>query len=211
MAANPNARKLKEVLTGLADSLLDRIAAAEPIADIAKDVGIYPAQIQRFFLSIPDLRERYRAALESAQALEAEVNIKATAKVKKAKGYKTQMEIAAMFEQEILDRLENGELVREVAAGYQIDHAVISRYFRSTEPLKAKYTQALEDGGHSLAERSVQAANGIALDLTEAKMAELRSNRLAWLASKRNSMYDQRQQIKLDGNMVHSVSIDIQA
>ena len=211
MAANPNARKLKEVLTGLADTLLDRIAAAEPIADIAKDVGIYPAQIQRFFLSIPDLRERYRAALESAQALEVEVNIKATAKVKKAKGYKTQMEIAAMFEQEILDRLENGELVREVAAGYQIDHAVISRYFRSTEPLKAKYTQALEDGGHSLAERSVQAANGIALDLTEAKMAELRSNRLAWLASKRNSMYDQRQQIKLDGNMVHSVSIDIQA
>lgn len=205
MAGNPNARKLRELLTEKADWLLKKIATGQPMAELAKELGVYPAQIDKFMVVMDEYRERYRAALQSAK----DMNEKTQAKVKKTKGMKTQAEICELFEAEILDALADGKLIREVAAGLQISYPVISRYFNANEGRKTRYDAALTEGSHSMAEQSVAVTDGIAFNLVEAKMVELRASRLAWLASKRNPQYDQR--IAIKGEMAHAISIDIKA
>lgn len=211
MAGSPKGRALRELLKEHADKLLQRIAAGDDIHELCKQLGIFPAQLHKFFANVPEYRERYRTALETAKELQAEVRQKSGRKVAKVKGFKTQREIVAMFQEEILDRLREGQLVREIAAGYEVDYSEISKHFHSSEELTAIYNSALEEGGHALAEQSVQVTQGVALDLVDAKVMETRSNRLAWLAAKRNKQYDQRQQVDLKGQMTHSVSIDIKA
>lgn len=211
MAGKPNGRELRKLLTEQADSLLERIAAAEDIQELCKQLGIYPAQLHKFFSVVPEFRERYRTALETANQLRVEVRQRAGRKVAKVKGFKTQREIVAMFEEEILDRLRAGALVREVASGYEVDYSEISKHFNSSEELKLAYVAALEEGGHALAEQSVEVTQAVALDLVDAKVMETRARQLSWLAAKRNKQYDQRQQVDLQGKLTHSVSIDIQA
>lgn len=207
MAANPNKRKMIEVLKEKAQDIFKRIKAGDDEAAIASDLGVYPAQLKKFFTLSEEFREPYRKALEEAQEMRnAEARNK---KVKKVKGVATAAEKLAMFEAEILDRLREGALIREVARGYEIDAADVSRYFRGNPDRSAAYDEALKEGGHALAEQSVEVTNGIALDLVDAKVMETRSNRLAWLAAKRNDQYDNRQQIKHSGTLVASVSIDI--
>ncbi|MES2941875.1 MAG: hypothetical protein V4772_03280 [Pseudomonadota bacterium] len=207
MNENTDPKKLKDVLTEKADGILQRIRSAETLHDIARDVGVYPAQIDKFLRTLEAYREPYREALQTAAAL----NAKTLAKVKKARGHRTHLEIVGIFEQEILDRLVEGELVREVAEGYQVGYAAVGRYFRSSEELTARYQAAMMEGGHALAEKSVQAAQSVVFDATEARMADLKSRRLAWLAAKRNPQYDQRQQLEVKGHLTHSVTLDIQA
>lgn len=211
MAGGSAKKKLRELLVSKADEVLEQIAAGNDIQEMCKQLGIFPAQLHKFFSAIPEYRERYRAALESAKALEAEVRIKSGRKVARVKGFKSQREIVAIFADEILDRIREGALIREIAAGYEVDYSEISKHFRSTEELSAAYSAALEEGGHALAEAAVAVTQGVALDLVDAKVMDTRSNRLAWLAAKRNKQYDQRQQLDVKGHMTTSVSIDIAA
>ncbi len=211
MAGGPKGKALRDLLTQQADSILERIAAGEDVHEMCKQLGIFPAQLAKFYTVVPEFRDRYRTALETAKSLHAEVRNKASRKVARVKGFKTQREIVAMFQEEILDRIREGALIREIAAGYEVDYSEISKHFHSTEELTAAYTKALEEGGHALAEKAVAVTEGVALDLVDAKVMETRSNRYAWLAAKRNKQYDQRQQVDLKGQMTHSVSIDIQA
>lgn len=207
MAANPSKRIIIEVLTEMAQEVFDRLATGEEDAVIATELGVYPAQLKKFYSLSAEHREPYRAALESAQQMQAQARAKK--KVSGLRAVRTQREMVEMFAAEILDLLRDGSLVREVARGYEVDSAVIVRYFRGDDARKVEYEEALEEGGHALAEKSVEVTMGVALDMTDAKVMDTRSNRLAWLAAKRNVAYDNRQQIKHSGTLVSSVSIDI--
>lgn len=211
MAGNPKGKALRDLLTQQADSLLEQIATGADVPELCKQLGIFPSQLHKFFSTMPQYRERYREALQTAKEMLAETRKKAGRKVAKVKGFKSQREIVAMFQEEILDRIREGALIREIATGYEVDYSEISKHFRSTEELSAIYTAALEEGGHALAEKAVAVTDGVALDLVDAKVMETRSSRYAWLAAKRNKQYDQRQQVDLKGSLTTSVSIDIQA
>jgi hypothetical protein len=204
MAANPHKRKMMQVLTEKAKELFALLASGKTEAEVAESVGVFPAQMRKFYASHEDFRDPYRSALQAAQDLR-DAQAK---KVAKVKGAPTQTQKIAMFEQEILNHLREGCLIRGVAKMYEVDYAAIVKYFRADER-RAEYEAALKEGGHALAEKSVEVTFYRVLDLTDAKVMDTRSNRLAWLAAKRNEQYDNRQSIKHSGTLVSSVSIDI--
>jgi predicted transcriptional regulator len=211
MASNPHQNQLTELLTTKADELMEKIAAGHDIQDMAAELGVYPAQLKKFFASSPAHRDKFREALETAKELREAVVRTSKKKAASVGKPKTQAEIVAMFADEILARIAEGELTRKIARGLEVDQSTVSRYFNSSDELKQKYREAIEEGGHALAEMSVEVTEGVALDAVDASVMQTRSNRLAWLAAKRNEIYDQRQQIKHSGTLVSSVSIDIGA
>ena len=207
MPSAPHAQNIREVLTDSAESVFKRLAAGDDEAVIATDLGVYPAQMRKFYAAAPEYRELYRDALDASQQLQALARQKK--KATQPKGGQTQLEKIAQFAEDILDMLREGALIREIARGYEVQYSTIGKYFNVDETRKAAYAEALTEGGHALAEKSVEVTMAVALDGTDAKVMDTRSARLAWLAAKRNAVYDNQQKIQHSGTMVSSVSIDI--
>lgn len=208
MASKPTRKLIVEVLTDRAEEILCRIAAGDELDDLGREYGIWPFHIRKFYAGSPEFRELYREALDSYEKMRAEA--RGGRGGDQTRLPETHEDIVARNEDAILGMLTDGYLVLEVAQYLEVQRAAITRYFRATEERKARYEAALnEEGADAMAERAVMAGNKPALDLVDAKMAELRSTRLAWLAGQRNAKYSPRQNIDLKGSMTHNVSIDI--
>lgn len=205
MAAKPKQKLIAQVLTERAEEILLRISAGDDLEDLGREYGIWPLHIRKFYSGMPEFREDYREAMEYGELLRTEA---------RGSGRKvhdeSQAEIVARNQEAILDMLNDGFMVLEVAQFLEVHRTGITRHFRANDELKARYEAALNDeGADAMAERAVLAATKPAFDLTDAKMSELKSTRLAWLAGQRNPKYSPRQNIDLKGQVAHSIVIDI--
>lgn len=208
MASKPNRKLIVEVLTERAEEILCRIAAGDELEDLGREYGIWPFHVRKFYAGSLEFRELYREALESYELMRADA--RGSRGGDQMHLEETQEEVVARNEQAILDMLTEGLLVLEIAQRLEVQRAAITKYFRADDERRARYEAAMnDDGADAMAERSVLAGTKPALDLVDAKMAELRSNRLAWLAGQRNAKYSPRQNIDLNGSLTHNVSIDI--
>lgn len=208
MASKPKAKLIAEVLASRADEIIGRVGAGDDLADLARNYGIWPYHVRKFFSGMPEYVERFRDAVEAGEKLRA--------KSKRGRGgdqreaSPTHAEIIKRHEDDILEMIRGGMLVLEVAQLLEVQRAAITRHFSSTEDLKARYQEALNDeGADAMAERAVMATVRPAFNLVEAKMAELQATRLSWLAGQRNPRYSPKQDLNLNGALTHNVTIDI--
>jgi hypothetical protein len=211
MAGQSKGRKLREMLGEKADWLLEQLASGRTVHEVAKEIEVWPAQIVEFFTLQPELRDRYRMALVKQAAMNVIVVAKEgkTGRPKKGSKPKTNAEIVADHESEILLSLFDGETVLRIAEGLMVRRADIAAYFKANEDRAALYADAMLEGGAAMAEKAIAVGEGVALDATDAKVMAIRANGLQWLAAKRNAQYDNRQAIDLKGQVSHSISIDI--
>lgn len=205
MASNPKAKQIAQVLTEKAADILAALRRGEELDDIGRPMGIYPFHIKKFYANSPDLREAFREALDSG----VKMRMASKPKGKKRANGEAQAVISRNLDQ-IIQMLKDGFLLGEVAELFELSRSTISEYMHGQgDELAARYEAALNEGGHALAEKSVAVTLRPIFDLTDAKTAELQARQLAWLASKRNSLYSDKQQIDLNHKVQGSVSISI--
>lgn len=214
MAGQSKSRKLREMLAEKANWLLEEIGAGKTIYELATELAehqVWPAQIDKFLRLTPEFRDRYRLALVNQAALNVITKAagKKTGRPRKGEKPKSNAEIVAEHEDVILMALFDGETVLHIADQLMVRRADIAKHFKATEERTALYEDAMREGGHAMAEMAVAVAEEPALDLVDAKRNELRVNSKQWLAAKRNSKYDNKQQVDLKGQLTTSVSIDI--
>lgn len=206
MASNPKAKQIAQVLTDKAAEVFASLRRGEKLDDIGRPMGIYPFHITKFYANSPELRDAFRDALATGEKMREPA--KAKDKKKRANGERAAL-IARNVDQ-IIEMIQGGALVSEVAELFEISRSGISEYMRSNgDELAARYEAALNEGGHALAEKSVAVTLRPIFDLTDAKTAELQARQLSWLASKRNSLYSDKQQIDLNHKVQGTVSISI--
>lgn len=206
MASNPKSKQIAQVLTEKTADILAALRRGETLDDIGRPLGIFPFHIKKFYANVPETREVFREALEVGEKMRA--TAKPKDKKKRANG-----EAAALITRnldQIIQMLKDGFLLGEIAELFELSRSSISEYMHSNgDELAARYEAALNEGGHALAEKSVAVTLRPIFDLTDAKTAELQARQLAWLASKRNSVYSDKQQIDLNHKVQGQVSIQI--
>lgn len=213
MASQPKGRKLQELLSEMADEILGAIGSGKTLHEVSKQFGVWPDQIDKFFCANPELRESYRLALVKQKALNVIVDAKSGKKPgrpKKGAKEKTNAELVAEHEEAILMELCDGMTVTEIAAHLMVRRADVWKHFQATDELRARFEAAKVEASHAHAERALLIPQqGVALDMTDAKVMEMQVDTSKWYAGKLNPTYDAKQQVDLKGNLTHSVSIDI--
>lgn len=207
MASKPNSRRIAEILTDRADEVLAAIATGKDLDEIGRPLGIYPFHITKFYANSVEHRQRFVEAMGIWKKMREEV--------KGAKKRRKPDETAALIARNadaILNMVSDGVLLGEVGDLLEVSRSSISEWFgRQDDEMKARYEAAKTEGGHALAEKSVAVTMQPIFDLTSAKTAELQARQLAWLASKRNAEYGDKQQLDLNHKVAGSVSISINA
>lgn len=209
MASKPNAKRIAEILTDKADEVLSAIATGKDLDQIGREWGIYPFHIKKFYANSVDHRDRFRESMVSWQRMRVEAK---TAKGKKKRGNGEASELIARNVDSILQLVSDGVMLGEIGELFELSRSTISEWFNSQDDdMKARYEAAKTEGGHALAEKSVQVTLRPIFDLTDAKTAELQARQLAWLAGKRNPVYGDKQQVDVNHKVQGAVTITIDA
>lgn len=208
MASRPQNKVIAQILADKAKEVFDAMRAGTPLDEIAKPLGCYPYHLTKFYGSSREHREDFRDALVVHERMRKEA--KGPKKGKRANG-----DARAIVERNveaILEMVSDGMTLHEIGEMLEVSRSRISSYFNEADDdLKARYAMAKTTGGEALAERSVAEVRKPAFDLVDAKMAELRASRAAWLAGKLNPVYGDKQQIDLNHKVAGNVSISINA